>query len=163
MAELRGDILIRKRDSAAAYAAYTEAQQAEDASQTLQMKLDDLAKKGHSLMKELFNHALVAAGVLALLAGCASEEENVIKAPLPVVKSEFTPKTLWSAAVGEGVGHNFSKLAPDYAYDKVFVASRDVVVKHGIRKTVKRFGPRILRLKAQHACPVVLPQRLENY
>ncbi|WP_119564770.1 YfgM family protein [Vibrio cholerae] len=44
MAELRGDILMRKGDSAAAYAAYTEAQQAEDASQTLQMKLDDLAK-----------------------------------------------------------------------------------------------------------------------
>ncbi|WP_114829127.1 YfgM family protein, partial [Vibrio cholerae] len=36
VAELRGDILMRKGDSAAAYAAYTEAQQAEDASQTLQ-------------------------------------------------------------------------------------------------------------------------------
>ncbi|BCK21699.1 tetratricopeptide repeat protein [Vibrio cholerae] len=44
VAELRGDILMRKGDSAAAYAAYTEAQQAEDVSQTLQMKLDDLAK-----------------------------------------------------------------------------------------------------------------------
>ncbi|MCX9567210.1 YfgM family protein [Vibrio cholerae] len=44
VAELLGDILMRKGDSAAAYAAYTEAQQAEDASQTLQMKLDDLAK-----------------------------------------------------------------------------------------------------------------------
>ncbi|MGD8109698.1 YfgM family protein [Vibrio sp. TRT 17S01] len=44
IAELRGDILLRKGDSAGAYAAYTEAQQAEDASQTLQMKLDDLAK-----------------------------------------------------------------------------------------------------------------------
>ncbi|MBY8088129.1 YfgM family protein [Vibrio fluvialis] len=44
VAELRGDISLRKSDKAAAYAAYTEAQQAEDASQTLQMKLDDLAK-----------------------------------------------------------------------------------------------------------------------
>ncbi|EGA68113.1 hypothetical protein VISI1226_15271 [Vibrio sinaloensis DSM 21326] len=44
VAELRGDILLRKGDSQAAYAAYTEAQQAGDASQTLQMKLDDLAK-----------------------------------------------------------------------------------------------------------------------
>ncbi len=44
VAELRGDISLRKGDSAAAYAAYTEAQQATDASQTLQMKLDDLAK-----------------------------------------------------------------------------------------------------------------------
>ncbi|RJX74310.1 hypothetical protein DZ860_04040 [Vibrio sinensis] len=44
VAELKGDILLRKGDSAGAYAAYTEAQQANDASQTLQMKLDDLAK-----------------------------------------------------------------------------------------------------------------------
>lgn len=44
VAELRGDILMRKGDTAGAYAAYTEAQQAEEASQTLQMKLDDLAK-----------------------------------------------------------------------------------------------------------------------
>ncbi len=44
VAELRGDILLRQGDKDAAYIAYTEAQQAEDASQTLQMKLDDLAK-----------------------------------------------------------------------------------------------------------------------
>jgi predicted negative regulator of RcsB-dependent stress response len=44
VAELRGDILLRKGDTQAAYAAYTEAQQSGDASQTLQMKLDDLAK-----------------------------------------------------------------------------------------------------------------------
>lgn len=44
VAELRGDILLRKGDSTGAYAAYTEAQQTTDASQTLQMKLDDLAK-----------------------------------------------------------------------------------------------------------------------
>ncbi|MDN3610800.1 YfgM family protein [Vibrio ostreicida] len=44
VAELKGDILLRKGDTEGAYAAYTEAQQADDASQTLQMKLDDLAK-----------------------------------------------------------------------------------------------------------------------
>ncbi|EDP58591.1 YfgM family protein [Vibrio sp. AND4] len=44
IAELRGDIALRQNDKAAAYAAYTEAQQATDASPTLQMKLDDLAK-----------------------------------------------------------------------------------------------------------------------
>lgn len=42
--ELKGDILLRKGDAEAAYAAYTEAQQAGDASEALQMKLDDLAK-----------------------------------------------------------------------------------------------------------------------
>ena len=44
VAELRGDISLRKGDKAGAYTAYTEAQQANDASQTLQIKLDDLAK-----------------------------------------------------------------------------------------------------------------------
>ncbi len=44
IAELRGDIALRQGDKDAAYAAYTEAQQAADANPTLQMKLDDLAK-----------------------------------------------------------------------------------------------------------------------
>ncbi|WP_261815859.1 YfgM family protein [Vibrio gallicus] len=44
LAELKGDLLLRKGDSEGAYSAYTEAQQAKDASQTLQLKLDDLAK-----------------------------------------------------------------------------------------------------------------------
>ncbi|WP_218758407.1 YfgM family protein [Vibrio parahaemolyticus] len=44
IAELRGDIALRQGDKDAAYAAYTEAQLAADASPTLQMKLDDLAK-----------------------------------------------------------------------------------------------------------------------
>lgn len=44
MAELKGDLLLRNGDKEGAYTAYTEAQQAADASQTLQLKLDDLAK-----------------------------------------------------------------------------------------------------------------------
>jgi len=44
VAELRGDISLSKGDTDAAYSAYSEAQQAADASQTLQIKLDDLAK-----------------------------------------------------------------------------------------------------------------------
>ncbi|MBU2898362.1 YfgM family protein [Vibrio hepatarius] len=44
VAELKGDILLRKGDSEGAYTAYVEAQQAKDASQALKMKLDDLAK-----------------------------------------------------------------------------------------------------------------------
>ncbi|WP_117233631.1 YfgM family protein [Vibrio maerlii] len=44
VAELRGDIELRSGNTEAAYTAYVEAQQASDASQMLQMKLDDLAK-----------------------------------------------------------------------------------------------------------------------
>jgi predicted negative regulator of RcsB-dependent stress response len=42
--ELKGDILLAQGDKDAAYIAYTEAQQANDASQLLKLKLDDLAK-----------------------------------------------------------------------------------------------------------------------
>jgi len=80
-------------------------------------------------MKKMFNKVLLSSAVLVLLAGCAGEEENVIMAPVPVVKSEFTPKSLWSTSIDDGVGHYFSKLTPEYAYSKVFVASRDGVVK----------------------------------
>lgn len=44
VAELKGDINLAKGDKDAAYIAYTEAQQANDASQLLQLKLNDLAK-----------------------------------------------------------------------------------------------------------------------
>ena len=44
VAELKGDLLLRKEDREGAYTAYSEAQQAKDASQSLQMKLDDLAR-----------------------------------------------------------------------------------------------------------------------
>jgi len=80
-------------------------------------------------MKKMFNRVLLSSAVLALLAGCAGEEENIVMAPVPVVKSEFTPSSVWSASIDDGVGHYFSKLTPEYAYDKVFVASRDGVVK----------------------------------
>ncbi|MEF1230215.1 outer membrane protein assembly factor BamB, partial [Vibrio fortis] len=66
---------------------------------------------------------------LGLLAGCAGEEDTVIMAPVPTVTSEFTPSQEWSNSVGDGVGHYFSKLTPEYAYDKVFVASRDGMIK----------------------------------
>ncbi|GAD91308.1 outer membrane protein biogenesis protein BamB [Vibrio halioticoli NBRC 102217] len=59
------------------------------------------------------------------LVGCASEEDTIIMAPVPVVESQFTPSVVWSNSVGDGVGQYFSKLTPAYAYDKVFVASRD--------------------------------------
>jgi len=71
----------------------------------------------------------MCAVVLGGVVGCASEEDTIVMAPLPIVNSQFIPKGEWSTTVGEGVGHYFSKLKPVYAYDKVFVASRSGVVK----------------------------------
>ncbi|MBU2898363.1 outer membrane protein assembly factor BamB [Vibrio hepatarius] len=80
-------------------------------------------------MKIMLKRIIIAAAIVGIISGCASEEDTVIMAPVPKVKSEFTPKSLWSSSVGDGVGQYFSKLAPEYAYDKLFVASREGVVK----------------------------------
>ncbi|MCG9598233.1 outer membrane protein assembly factor BamB [Vibrio sp. Isolate25] len=80
-------------------------------------------------MKKMLKKALTAAAILGVLAGCASEEDTIIMAPVPQVESQFTPAIEWSTSVGDGVSNYFSKLSPEYAYDKIFVASRDGVVK----------------------------------
>ncbi len=66
---------------------------------------------------------------MGVLAGCASEEDTIVMAPLPQVDSQFTTNTEWSTSVGDGVGHYFSKLSPIYANNMLFVASRDGIVK----------------------------------
>lgn len=80
-------------------------------------------------MNKLVKKVLLSATVLGVLAGCAGEEDTIIMAPVPQVSSEFTPSSNWNASAGNGVGHYFSKLSPEYAYDKVFVASRNGLVK----------------------------------
>lgn len=80
-------------------------------------------------MKRVFKNALLGALTLGVLAGCASEEDTIVMAPLPQVDSQFTTNTEWSTSVGDGVGHYFSKLSPLYANGSLFVASRDGMVK----------------------------------
>ncbi|CAH0524878.1 outer membrane protein assembly factor BamB [Vibrio hippocampi] len=80
-------------------------------------------------MKKLFKKWLLPISVLGIIVGCSSEEDSIVMAPLPVVDSEFTPSTEWSSSIGSGVGQYFSNLSPVYAYDNLFVASRDGVVK----------------------------------
>ncbi|GEA49226.1 outer membrane protein assembly factor BamB [Vibrio inusitatus NBRC 102082] len=76
------------------------------------------------LTNKWLRRTLIAAVATAVV-GCASEEDTIIMAPVPVVESQFTPEVVWSTSVGDGVGQYFSKLTPTYAYNKVFVASRD--------------------------------------
>ncbi|OLQ93940.1 outer membrane protein assembly factor BamB [Vibrio ponticus] len=80
-------------------------------------------------MKKLLNKALTTVAVISVLAGCASEEDTIIMAPVPQVDNEFTTSSAWRASIGDGVEQYFSKLAPAYAYGKVFVASRNGEVK----------------------------------
>ncbi|EDP58592.1 outer membrane protein assembly factor BamB [Vibrio sp. AND4] len=80
-------------------------------------------------MKRVFKKALLGALIVGILAGCASEEDTIVMAPLPQVDNQFTPDAKWSTSIGSGVGHYFSKLSPVVANDTLFVASRDGLVK----------------------------------
>ncbi|UXI00701.1 outer membrane protein assembly factor BamB [Photobacterium sp. TY1-4] len=80
-------------------------------------------------MQKVWKQAVSVVLATALLAGCAGEEDTIQMAPLPKVESAFTPQSLWSQSVGEGVGHYFSVLKPAVGYGKVFAADRDGVVK----------------------------------
>jgi outer membrane protein assembly factor BamB len=88
-------------------------------------------------MKTWFGNLFLAAAVAGLLGGCSSEEDSVVMAPVPVVKSQFTPHEVWRGSIDDGVGHYFSKLKPEYVYDKIFVASRDGLIKALDPKTGK--------------------------
>ena len=80
-------------------------------------------------MKTLLRKALISAVVMGVLAGCASEEDTIVMAPVPSVDNQFTPKMDWATSIADGVGEYYSKLKPEYAYDHVFVASRSGLVK----------------------------------
>lgn len=80
-------------------------------------------------MKKMWNKVVLSATVLGMLAGCASETDTIIMAPVPQVQSQFTPQMEWDASIDDGVGHYFSKLTPVYEYGKVFIANRDGLIK----------------------------------
>lgn len=89
-----------------------------------------LLSKDVLTMKKLIQRTLVVTSLTLAMMGCSSEEDTIVISPLPEVQSEFTPTTLWSNSVGNGVEQFFSKLTPAYdGIDKVFVASRDGEVK----------------------------------
>lgn len=71
------------------------------------------------------------AGVaLVALAGCSSTDEDARKpAELVSFENKVSDDVVWSASIGDGIGSYFSNLAPVYAYDKVFAASREGVVE----------------------------------
>ena len=80
-------------------------------------------------MRKVLKKAALCTFGFSMLFGCASEEDTIVMAPVPVVQNQFEPTTEWTSSIGDGVGHYFSRLTPVYAYQKVYVASRDGLVK----------------------------------
>jgi len=72
---------------------------------------------------------LIVIFVSGIVMGCSTEEDSIVMSPVPDVHNQFEPHQDWSASAGNGIEHYFSKLKPDYAYDKIFVASRSGLVK----------------------------------
>lgn len=56
------------------------------------------------------------------------DEETEIRVLKPI-DAQFQPEVIWDESVGDGVDSYFSRLTPVVAYDKVFAASRQGVVK----------------------------------
>lgn len=79
------------------------------------------------MKKGLWRIAAVAT-TLAILTGCAGEEDVVQMAPLPTVTDKIASSQIWQAQVGDGVGQYYSALQPTVAYDKVFAADRQGAV-----------------------------------
>ncbi|WP_369310685.1 outer membrane protein assembly factor BamB [Providencia rettgeri] len=65
----------------------------------------------------------------ALLAGCSSETDSIVMAPLPQVENQFTPSIVWDKSVGNGVGQFYSELAPVWDGSAVYAADRKGLVK----------------------------------
>ncbi|RYU68380.1 outer membrane protein assembly factor BamB [Aliivibrio finisterrensis] len=80
-------------------------------------------------MRKVLKKAALCTFGFSMLFGCASEEDTIVMAPVPVVQNQFEPTMEWTSSIGDGVGHYFSRLTPVYAYQKVYVASRDGLVK----------------------------------
>jgi len=80
-------------------------------------------------MTRWLKNIVLAAVATSVISGCSSETDTVIMAPVPMVKSQFTPQAKWHTDIGDGVGHYFSKLKPVFAYDTIYLASRDGEVK----------------------------------
>ncbi|MEB6533084.1 outer membrane protein assembly factor BamB [Pantoea sp. JZ29] len=81
---------------------------------------------------ELRKYLLPGLISVTLLSGCSlfSGEEDVVKmAPLPKVENQFTPKTVWSTGVGDGIGDFYSNLHPTWQDGTVYAADRFGIVK----------------------------------
>ncbi|EMM9643074.1 outer membrane protein assembly factor BamB [Providencia rettgeri] len=72
---------------------------------------------------------LVGLVASALLAGCSSETDSIIMAPLPQVENQFTPSIVWDKSVGNGVEQFYSELSPAWDGSAVYAADRKGLVK----------------------------------
>jgi len=76
----------------------------------------------------LFYRGLSIAVVLLALFGCSDEIDIYEPDPLVDIDNQFEIDTLWSTQIGEGTTDSTIKIAPVYAYNKIFVADNSGTV-----------------------------------
>ena len=62
---------------------------------------------------------------VVLLSGCSEDDDIYEPNPLVDLDNKFDIKKLWSTNIGEGVGEGTGKIAPVYAYNKIYVADTE--------------------------------------
>jgi len=70
--------------------------------------------------------------IAASMAGCSlfnTEEELFVMAPLPKIEARIQPQIAWQQQVGEGIGDDYSALAPVLDNGKLFAADRQGIVQ----------------------------------
>ncbi|MGX9418840.1 outer membrane protein assembly factor BamB [Vibrio sp. RC27] len=80
-------------------------------------------------MTRWLKHLFVVATITGAVVGCSSETDTVVMVPVPEVNSKFLPTELWHTSISDGVEHYYSKLKPVYAYERIYLASRNGEVK----------------------------------
>jgi outer membrane protein assembly factor BamB len=63
-----------------------------------------------------------------ILSGCSDDVDIYEPDPLVEIENKFEVKTLWSTSIGDGIGERTLRLAPVYAYQKIYVADAEGVV-----------------------------------
>jgi outer membrane protein assembly factor BamB len=94
------------------------------------------------IVKQSFLFLLLASSVL--LSSCTTisnwfyDDEELEIRRLKPIEAQFTPTETWSVELGAGIGKFYSKLSPAVAYDKVFAANRQGIVRAYDQATGKK-------------------------
>ncbi|WP_158967621.1 outer membrane protein assembly factor BamB [Paraglaciecola sp. L3A3] len=95
------------------------------------------------LVSLLLSSSLVLSGCTTIANWFYDDDELEIRRLKPI-DAQFTPKTLWSEDLGNGIGKFYSKLTPAVNYGKVYAANRQGLIAAFDQKTGKQVWQRNL-------------------
>lgn len=106
-------------------------------------------------MKKWFGSLLLATVIAGGLTGCSSEEDSVVMAPVPDVKSQFKPESDWSTSVSMVFSISFLNSAHIQHTVRFLLRAVMVSSKRLIPLMVKNCGKQILEMNTGLICLAV--------